>query len=129
MTIYSDTFNGIFFLRPHNAVDYLVAQEIRDRLAVAVIDGARSLILDFSLTRLASAAILPVILEAASQLKNRRGSIAVAGASEQFHRMLTLSGVSRVALEFRTVEEAQAQLRAHAEDKLPMSLVDDEDED
>lgn len=129
MTIYSDSANGIVFLRPHHAVDYLVAQEIRERLAIAVNDGARSLILDFSLARLASAAILPIIVDAASQLKTRRGRIAIVGASPQFHRLLAISGVSLVAKEFTTAEEAQAHFGHHSDDKVPTSVEDNDDDD
>ena len=127
MTIFSDSANGIVFLRPHQAVDYLVAQEISERLAVAVNDGARSVILDFSLARLASAAILPIIVDAASQLETRRGRIAIVGASPQFHSLLALSGVSQVAMEFKTAEEAQAHFRHHPDDELPVDEDDFED--
>lgn len=128
MTIYSNSANGIVFLRPHQAVDYLAAQEISERLAVAVNDGARSVILDFSLARLASAAILPVIVDAASKLESRRGRIAIVGASPQFHSLLALSGVSRIAMEFQTAEEAQARLRQNSNNEAP-EFVDEDDDD
>ncbi len=129
MTIFSDSANGIVFLRPHQAVDYLVAQEISERMAVAVNDGARSVILDFSLARLASAAILPIIVDAASQLETRRGRIAIVGASPQFHSLLALSGVSQVAMEFKTAEEAQAHFRHHPDDEVPEPVDEDDFED
>lgn len=128
MTIYSDSANGIVFLRPHHAVDHPVAQEISERLAIAINEGSRSLILDFSLARLASAAILPIIVDAARRLEVRRGRIAIVGASPQLHRMLALSGVSGVAMEFRTAEEAQAYFRHRSADKVP-ELIDEDDDD
>ena len=129
MTLFSDTSNGIVFIRPHKAVDHLLAQEILERLAVAVNEGGTSLILDFGLAPYTSAAALKVLLEAAKRFGNRRGRIAIVGASVQTQALLEISGVLDLVKECSTVDEAQAYLNASEIDRPAKRAMIDEDFD
>ena len=108
MTIHSESRHGMLILRPDQSADYLAAEEIRERLAIAIGDGATALILDLSLARHASASVLQVVCNAARQLRTTRGRIAIAGAGAQFRDLLRISGAAQLVLVFDTLEEAQA---------------------
>ena len=54
MSIYSDTVNGILFLRPNQDVDSEVAREIQERINIAANDDIAHVILDFSLAAFVS---------------------------------------------------------------------------
>jgi anti-anti-sigma factor len=110
MSIYSDTVNGILFLRPNQDVDSEVAREIQERINIAANDDIAQVILDFSLAAFVSTATLRVILDAAIQIGKRRGCIAVTGASQQFRSLLAISDVLKIVPAFQSVEEAQAQI-------------------
>lgn len=129
MTLFSDTSNGIVFIRPHQTVDHLLAQEILERLAVAVNEGATSLILDLGMAPYTSAAALKVLLVAAKQFSNRRGRIAIVGASAQSQSLLKISGLLDLVSEFGTVDEAQAHLGASEIDQPPKRAMIDDDFD
>ena len=127
MTLFSDTSNGIVFIRPHQTVDYLLAQEILERLAVAVNDGATSLILDLGSAPFISATTLKVLLEVAKKFGNQRGHIAIVGASAQGQSLLKISGLQDLVSEFSTVSEAQTYLGTGAIDQPPeRALIDDD---
>ena len=110
MNIYSDTANGILFLRPNQDVDSDVAKEIQERIAIAANDDIVYVILDFSLAALVSTATLRIILDAASRIHRRRGCIAITGASQQFQRLLVISDVLKIVPAFKSIDEAQAHL-------------------
>jgi anti-anti-sigma factor len=110
MNIYSDTMGGILLLRPNQDADFETAKEIRERLAIAENDDIVFVILDVSLASFVSTATLRVILEAAHRIHKRRGCIAIAGASEQFHSLLVISDVLKLVPAFTSIKEAQAHL-------------------
>jgi anti-anti-sigma factor len=111
MSIYSDTVNGILFLRPNQDVDLEVAKEIQERLTIATNDGVAYVIIDFSLAALVSAATLRIIIDTANQIQRRRGCVVVTGASPQFRSLLVISDVLKLVPAFASIAEAQAHLR------------------
>ena len=111
MSIYSDTVNGILFLRPNQDVDLEVAKEIQERLTIATNDGVAYVIIDFSLAALVSAATLRIIIDTANQIQRRRGCVVVTGASPQFRSLLVISDVLKLVPAFASISEAQAHLR------------------
>jgi len=129
MTLFSDTSNGIVFIRPHQTVDHLLAQEILERLIVAANEGATSLILDLGMAPYTSAATLKVLLEAAKQFRNQPGRIAIVGASAQSQSLLKISGLLDLISEFSTVDEAQAYLGASEIEQPPKRAMTDDDFD
>jgi anti-anti-sigma factor len=127
MSIYSDTGNGILFLRPNQDVDSEVAKEIQERITIAANDDIVHVILDFSLASLVSTAMLRIILDAASQLHKRRGCIAVTGASQQFHSLLVISDVLKIVPAFPSLKEAQAHLLTFLDENEPFPNSEDRD--
>jgi anti-anti-sigma regulatory factor len=111
MSIYSDTVNGILFLRPNQDVDRKVGKEIQERLTIAVNDGVAYVIIDFSLSALVSAAILRIIIDTANQIQRHRGCIVITGANPQLRSLLLISDVLKLAPAFTSIAEAQAHLR------------------
>jgi anti-anti-sigma factor len=125
MNVYSDTANGILFLRPNHDVDFEVAKEIQERLTIAANDDIAFAIIDFSLAVLVSTATLRVILDAANQIRHRRGRLAVTGASQQFHRLLVVSDVLKIVPAFQSIKKAQAHLLTFVNES--SSLFDERD--
>lgn len=121
MSIYSDNIDGILFLRPHQNVDFDVANEMRERLDIAANDGIAFVIIDFSSAAFVSTAALRVILDAANQIHQRRGCIALAGTSQQFHSLLVVTDALQIVPAFRSIEEAQAHVLTFADDRGPRS--------
>ena len=112
MSIYSDTVNGILFLRPNQDVDLEAGNEIQERLTISANDGVAYVIIDFSLSALVSAAILRIIIDTANQIQRRRGCVVITGASPQLRSMLVISDVLKLVPAFASNAEAQAHLRA-----------------
>jgi anti-anti-sigma factor len=129
MTIHSESRNGVLILRPDQPVDYLAAEELRERLAIAISDRAVPLILDLSLARYASASSLQVVCNAARQFRTNRSPIAIAGACAQFRDLLHVSGAAQLLPAFDTVEEAEAHFREHAHDRHTRSAADNKGPD
>lgn len=127
MSIYSDTVNGVLFLRPGHDVDFKVGKEIRDRLAIATNDGVFHVIIDFSLATLVSAATLRIILDAANRIQRHRGCIVVTGASPQFGSLLAISDVLKIVPAFALIAEGQAHLQTFMSER-NATLTDEEDE-
>jgi anti-anti-sigma factor len=124
MSIYSDNTNGILLLRPQQNVDFDIANEMQERLSLAPNDGIAFVIIDFSSAALVSTAALRVILDAASKMREHRGCIAIAGASEQFRSLLVVADIPKIVPVFHSIKEAQAHLLAFADDR--NSLPDDD---
>jgi anti-anti-sigma factor len=125
MSIYSDTMGGILFLRPNQDADFETAKGIRERLDIAANDDIVFVILDFSLATLVSTATLRVILDAAQHIHQRRGCIAIAGASEQFHALLVISDVLKLVPAFPSIKQAQNHLLTFVKENDAFFSADD----
>lgn len=125
MSIYSDTVNGILFLRPNQDVDSEVAKEIQERITIAANDDIVHVILDFSLAALVSTATLRIVLDAANRIHRRRGCIAITGASQQFRSLLVISDVLKIVPAFNSIEAAQAHLLSFLGDSDSFPDTDD----
>ena len=110
MTIYSEMSNGVLLLRPHQSVDHTFAEEISERLAIAINDGVRSVVMDLSEARYASGALLRTVLELVNAADGQARHIAIVAASRQFQMLIDACGADRFVKTYPSLEEAQNAL-------------------
>lgn len=91
-------------------VDLLAAPELKRRIARAIDDGARSVVIDLTQASLLDSTALGVMVGAMRRLRLRHGDLAVACRDDGILRLLAITGLDELIPVADTPEEALAAL-------------------
>jgi anti-anti-sigma factor len=103
--------DDIFIVAPDLPIDAAAAMDLDERVLMAMDDGSRHIILNLENCSYSSACGLQAMHGIASRLQGIGGHLVIAGAGDQAHALMHMSGLSHLLLQFDTVADAERHLR------------------
>lgn len=92
-------------IRMAGQVDEITAAQLRNECTSWILQGEKTLVLDFDSVRLVSSLGVHAILMAGKQLQNAGGSLILCGFHGQVKRTFEYSGLAALFLTFETLED------------------------
>ena len=106
MFLQTESRSEAFIIRPQGLLSMEVAHEMEELLEMALSDGLRKVVFDFSELTMISSDGLRVILKSLRRLRELNGNAVLAGVGEQVHSVLAAGGFFALLDEFDSVEAA-----------------------
>lgn len=106
MHLQTESRGEAFIVRPRGLLSKEIAHEMEELLEMALSDGQRRVIFDFSELTMISSDGLRVILKSLRRLREIDGKAVLAGVGEQVRSVLAVGGFLALLEEFDTVQAA-----------------------